>query len=134
TPGSSSRLLAGVDSFAILASADGGATFTPSAAGIRELHIVSTSVNPLDPGEVAVAFAAPNWGGIYTTRDGGQTCGLEPGRPAAWHAVQYAPDGRLYAAGAAGLYRRDAGVWTLLGPTADAKLQVVRFRPTRPVL
>src|SRR5262249_47773160 len=57
-PGSSSRLLAGVDSFAILASADGGATFTPSAAGIRELHIVSTSVNPLDPGEVAVAFAA----------------------------------------------------------------------------
>ncbi|HKB02491.1 MAG TPA: SdrD B-like domain-containing protein [Gemmataceae bacterium] len=127
-PGNTTHLLAGAVSFGVLRSGDGGASFGASSAGIRELHITSTAVNPLDPMELAVAFASGGTGGIYASHDGGQTWTLETVPAGTWNSLRFAPDGRLYAIGNDGLQRRNVdGTWTSVGPAGAVGLRVVRF-------
>jgi photosystem II stability/assembly factor-like uncharacterized protein len=103
--------------------ASAGVAFTPSSVGIGSLNAYSVVANPLDPDELAVAFQGLNDGGVYTSLDGGQTWGLEALPGTRFNTVAYAPDGVLYAVSDGptsiapeGVYRRDPGGWTSIGP------------------
>jgi photosystem II stability/assembly factor-like uncharacterized protein len=145
-PGDSQELFLGTSSLAVFHSTNGGDNFVPSSEGISELDLFSIDANPLDPGEIAVAFQGQNNGGVLSSADGGVTWQLESAPPTRYSAVGFAPDGTLYAISAGpstvaqeGLYRRENnGSWTPLGPDQgslyESDLNTMRFSLNNPNL
>jgi len=145
-PGSSSTIFLGASSIGVVRSFDAGATFEISSVGIGQLDVRSVASNPIDQGELAVAFQGLNDGGVYSSTDGGQTWLLEGCPPTRYNLVRFAPDGRLYAisdgpstVAPEALYRRDpAGTWSYLGPDQgthfESELYTLRFSSNDPDL
>ncbi len=145
-PAGSSVIYLGASSAGVLASGDGGASFEPSSTGIGALNTVSIEVNPIDTGELAIAFQGLNDGGVQTSLDGGSTWTLEPVPPTRYITVRFAPDGTLYAISDGpssiapeGLYRREGnGSWTGIGPDQgtlfESELAALRFSRNDPAL
>jgi photosystem II stability/assembly factor-like uncharacterized protein len=123
-PGNSQELFLGTSSLAVFHSTNGGDTFVQSSEGISELDLFSIDANPLNPGEIAVAFQGQNNGGVLSSTDAGTTWLLESAPPTRYSDVRFAPNGTLYAISSGpstvaqeGLYRRENnGSWTPLGP------------------
>lgn len=122
-PGSSTDIYLGATSNAVWKSTDSAASFAPSSVGIGQLNVMAIASNPLNSREMAIAFEGQNNGGLYSTLDGGQTWTLENVPGTRYGEVAFAQDGTLYAISTGpssvapeGLYRRDGGSWTCLGP------------------
>lgn len=120
-----------------------GIAFGPSSTGMTYLNLESTAANPLNGNELAVAFTGLNNGGVFTSLDGGATWALEPLPPTRYKFVTFAPDGKLYTISDGpstialeGVYRRDGGTWTSLGPYQgslfESELFCIAFDPLNP--
>jgi photosystem II stability/assembly factor-like uncharacterized protein len=145
-PGNSQELFLGTSSLAVFHSTNGGDAFVQSSEGISELDLFSIDANPLDPGEIAVAFQGQNNGGVFSSTDSGATWQLESAPPTRYSAVRFAPDGTLFAISSGpstvaqeGLYRREEnGSWTPLGPDQgplyESDLDTMRFSLNNPDL
>jgi len=144
-PANSQEVFLGTSSLAVFHSTNGGDTFVQSSEGIFELDLFSIDANPLNPDEIAVAFQGQNNGGVLSSTDGGSAWHLESAPPTRYSAVHFAPDGTLYAISSGpssvapeGLYRRENGSWTPLGPDQgplyESDLDTVRFSLNNPDL
>jgi photosystem II stability/assembly factor-like uncharacterized protein len=146
TPGNPDRILTGNEAFGVRRSEDGGAHFDDSSQGLLNLDVLSVASNPLNPNELAASFqSAGEIGGVYTTLDGGETWTLAPAPPLRFNAVEFAPDGRLFAAADSrtrtsveGVYARNsAGSWLPIGPmhaslTYTYDVACIRVAPHHP--
>ncbi len=144
-PASGTDLLLGASALGVFRSTNGGDSFGSSTAGITALDLFGVHSNPLDPREVAVVFQGTNNGGVFTSTNGGMTWALEDVPPTRYSAVRFAPDGTLYALSSGpssvapeGVYRRDGGGWTGLGPDQggffESDLATLRFSANDPDL
>ncbi|QDV04912.1 Xyloglucanase Xgh74A precursor [Planctomycetes bacterium Poly30] len=143
-PQSTSAVLLGATSNAVWRSTNAGSSFAPSSAGIAALDVYSVASNPLNPFELAIAFQGLNNGGVYTTTDGGSRWTLASLPGTRFEAVDFAPDGTLYAISDGpttiapeGVYRR-AGAWTSIGPDQgsvfESELFAMAFSQSDPAL
>jgi len=145
--GNAQGIFLGASSVAVWRSTDGGATFSQSSVGIKEMDVYWVAANAQNIDELAIAFQGLNDGGVYTSLDGGMTWSLEANLPPTrYSVVEFAPDGTLYAISDGpstiapeGVYRRNAdGSWTGLGPDQgslfESELRTLRFSRNDPNL
>jgi FlgD Ig-like domain len=143
-PGNPQYVFAGHAPEGILRSSDGGTHFDVSSTGMQGQNVMSVACNPTNPLEIAATIKRYNAGSLYTSLDGGQTWNLAALPATRYDALEYAPDGTLYAAstgpsdiGSEGVYRRNANnTWTALGPFVgpnyETDVACIRVAPHHP--
>ena len=140
----SRHVLIATDRGGILASEDGGDTFTPSNGGFSARQITAFKKDDTNPAHIFVGVVNDKeWGGVFESDNGGvawsqRSNGLQ-GRDV--FSLGQAPDGTIIAGTAHGLFRldRDADAWTRVeaapagAPDAPAKVAPIAVRPPVPV-
>ncbi|HEX7157987.1 MAG TPA: hypothetical protein VF214_03150 [Edaphobacter sp.] len=114
-PRDSNRVLLATDRGGVLASNDGGFTFSPSNNGFSSRQITALVVNARRPANLYVGVVNDKaWGGVFQSDNGGltwfqQSAGLD-GLDV--FSLEQASDGTLLAGTTHGIYRLSDGVWT----------------------
>jgi photosystem II stability/assembly factor-like uncharacterized protein len=114
-PRDSNHVLLATDRGGVLASNDGGFTFSPSNSGFASRQITSLVVNFRRPANLYVGVVNDKaWGGVFQSDNGGltwfqQSAGLD-GLDV--FSLEQASDGTLLAGTSHGIYRFGDGVWT----------------------
>lgn len=114
-PHDSNRVLLATDRGGVLASNDGGFTFSPSNSGFSSRQITAFVVNPRQPANLYVGVVNDKaWGGVFHSDNGGltwvqQSAGLD-GLDV--FSLEQASDGSLVAGTGHGIYRFEDGVWS----------------------
>ncbi|MCL2660263.1 MAG: hypothetical protein FWD64_07080, partial [Acidobacteriaceae bacterium] len=127
-PGDSNRVLLATDRSGVLASNDGGFTFSPSNDGFTSRQITSFVVDARRPADLYVGVVNDKaWGGVFTSGNGGvswsqQSQGLDSRDV---KSLEQASDGTLLAGTDHGIYRLADGVWS--------KTDIARAQP-KPVV
>jgi photosystem II stability/assembly factor-like uncharacterized protein len=114
-PHDSNRVLLATDRGGVLASNDGGFTFSPSNNGFSSRQITAFAVNSRQPANLYVGVVNDKaWGGVFHSDNGGltwvqQSAGLD-GLDV--FTLEQASDGSLLAGTGHGIYRFADGVWS----------------------
>jgi len=121
-PRDSDRVLLATDRGGVLASHDGGFTFSPSNSGFSSRQITALVVNSRRPANLYVGVVNDKaWGGVFQSDNGGltwfqQSAGLD-GLDV--FSLEQASDGTLLAGTSHGIYRLGEGVWTKVNSVSD---------------
>lgn len=130
-PRQPSRVLLATDRGGVLASNDGGITFTPSNRGFTHRQVSSLLVDPKDPNHIfAGVLNDKEFGGVFVSRDGGQTWtqdsdGLE-GRDVI--VLRRTTDSTLVAGTDSGVFelKENSGLWTPVNHLLEQRTVPVR--------
>lgn len=126
-----SRILLATDRGGVLASNDGGITFTPSNRGFTHRQVSSLLVDPKDPNHIfAGVLNDKEFGGVFVSSDGGQTWtqeneGLE-GRDVL--VLRQTSDNTLVAGTDSGIFELKANseIWTPANHLVEERTMPVR--------
>ena len=129
-PKNSKRVLLATDRGGVLASEDGGLSFSPSNNGFTARQVAAYVADAHRPASLYIGILNDKeWGGVFTSDNGGlswiqQSTGL--GGRDVFGLVQ-AVDGTVIAATSHGIFRLKDSLWTMVSDVHDAPATVQRM-------
>lgn len=137
-PKDSKRVLLATDRGGVLASEDGGSSFSPANRGFTARQVAAYAADAHNPASLYIGILNDKeWGGVFTSDNGGltwiqQSTGLS-GRDV--FGLAQAVDGTMVAATSHGIFRLKDSMWTEVGAFRSAPAAPATAKPgksTRP--